>query len=109
MRRKLQQLAFVAAAAVPVLFIQSACCSAEDKPPQSPCKAAPQEEGKQSRTDASPGVNQLADCNGVLHPPAVGDPELVKPAPNVGKMPVIPPGAVPQTGDNGNGGGGNLK
>ena len=109
MRRKLQQFALVAAAAMPFLLIQSVCCSAEDKSPQSSCKAAPQEGGKQSQNDASPDGNQLADCNGVLNPPAVGDPELVKPAPNVGKMPVIPPGAVPQTGGRGNGGVGNSK
>lgn len=109
MRRKLQQFSLVAAAAVPFLFMQSACFSAEDTPPQATCKAVPQEQGKQSQTDASPDASLLADCNGVLHPPAVGDPDLVKPAPNVGKMPVIPPGSVPQNGGNGDGGLGNTK
>ncbi|WP_246755006.1 MULTISPECIES: hypothetical protein [Rhizobium] len=36
--------------------------------------------------------DKLADCRGVLKPPAVGDSELEKPAPKVGRTPVIKPG-----------------
>lgn len=38
--------------------------------------------------------DQLDDCNGVLAPPKVGDSEIVEPAPDVGTMRVIPPGAL---------------
>ncbi len=37
----------------------------------------------------------LADCKGVLKPPATGDQELVEPAPQTGNMPVIKPGQSP--------------
>lgn len=39
---------------------------------------------------------QLGRCNGVIRPPKVGDQEIVEPAPEIGTMPVIPPGALPQ-------------
>jgi hypothetical protein len=42
------------------------------------------------------GPRNLADCNGVLRPPAVGDQDLVEPAPPTGQMPVIRPGDLPQ-------------
>lgn len=93
MRNKFQQ--FSLAVLLPVLFLPPVDALADDKPAQ-PCKAEPQEQGQQPRTDNSADRSSLADCNGVLHPPTVGDPELVKPAPDVGKMPVIPPGSVPQ-------------
>jgi hypothetical protein len=31
----------------------------------------------------------LAKCNSVIHPPQVGDQEMVEPAPSVGRTPVI--------------------
>lgn len=37
----------------------------------------------------------LADCGGVLKPAPVGDPELVEPAPDAGKTPVIEPEDLP--------------
>ena len=38
----------------------------------------------------------LANCNGVLAPPKVGDREMTVPPPKTGStMPVIPPSAVP--------------
>lgn len=39
--------------------------------------------------------NQLAQSNGVICPPSQVDPEMKKPAPGGGKMPVIPPPGVP--------------
>lgn len=42
------------------------------------------------------GPRNLADCNGVLRPPSVGDRELVEPAPPVGDTPVIRPGEIPK-------------
>ena len=59
--------------------------------PGSPCQVTPgepQDDG--SLTDT------LDDCNGVLQPPAVGDPGMVEQAPDVGETPVIPPSAVPE-------------
>ncbi len=56
----------------------------------SPCQitpGAPTEDG--SLTDT------LDDCNGVLKPPMVGDPEIVEPAPSVGDTPVIAPDELP--------------
>lgn len=38
----------------------------------------------------------LANCNGVLKPPATGDHDIVEPAPQTGNMPVIKPGQAPQ-------------
>jgi flavin reductase (DIM6/NTAB) family NADH-FMN oxidoreductase RutF len=38
---------------------------------------------------------ELSDCGGVLKPPTTGDSAMEKPAPKGGKMPVIPPSAVP--------------
>ncbi|MBB5574568.1 MULTISPECIES: hypothetical protein [Rhizobium] len=40
-------------------------------------------------------ANKLSDCGGVLKPPTTGDSAMEKPAPRGGKMPVIPPSAVP--------------
>ncbi|TPJ14407.1 hypothetical protein FJW04_18150 [Mesorhizobium sp. B2-7-3] len=40
--------------------------------------------------------DKLKSCDGVLKAPKIGDKEMVEPAPHVGTMPVIPPGAVPQ-------------
>jgi hypothetical protein len=37
----------------------------------------------------------LERCGGVLTPPAVGDPEMVEPAPDEGVTPIIPPSSVP--------------
>jgi hypothetical protein len=68
-----------------------------------PCQAQPDAgKGSPPQGGDADDKNRAADCNGVLHPPAVGDPELVKPAPEVGKTPVIPPGSVPKT-ENGQG------
>ena len=37
----------------------------------------------------------LAECEGVIEPPRVGDAELVTEPPEVGTMPVIRPGELP--------------
>lgn len=49
----------------------------------------------QSGSDGQGLSGKLEDCDGVLKPPKTGDPELVKPAPNKGVTPVIPPKALP--------------
>lgn len=66
------------------------------------CKVSPDKSDQKPMNDDSES-GKLDDCNGVLHPPKVGDPEMVQPAPDVGKMPVIPPKAVPNAENQGNG------
>lgn len=44
----------------------------------------------------APNRSTLTECDGVLKPPATGDGEIVEPAPDAGKTPVIPPSNVPQ-------------
>lgn len=39
---------------------------------------------------------KLDDCNGVLRPPKIGDPEIVEPHQPIGTMPVIKPGDLPK-------------
>lgn len=57
---------------------------------------------KSQMKDEKTLTGNLADCNGVLQPPATGDKELVEPAPKTGNMPVIKPGEVnPKTGTDG--------
>ena len=46
-------------------------------------------------TDDATLTAKLDKCNSVLNPPNAGDSEMVEPAPDVGRMPVIPPKAVP--------------
>jgi hypothetical protein len=40
--------------------------------------------------------DSLAECNGVLRPPAVGDDMAVPPPRTGAKTPVLPPGSVPE-------------
>ena len=49
----------------------------------------------QARADNQPLADKLAKSDGVLCPPAGVDPEIRAPAPDVGKMPVIPPPGSP--------------
>jgi hypothetical protein len=44
-------------------------------------------------------TEKLDDCNGVLTPPPVGDGDIVEPAPQAGKMPVITPNDLPKDGN----------
>jgi len=72
---------------------------------QEPDDEARPERGEQDeRCRVDPGGNDGRDrtltdkldaCDGVLEPPADGDPEMVEPAPEEGRTPVIPPGALP--------------
>lgn len=54
------------------------------------CRAVP-------GTDDDPEAlaRKLEECNGILKPPRVGDTELVEPAPDVGRTPVIRPDELP--------------
>lgn len=66
---------------------------------QETCEAAPQSPGQAPAGAEALKENRLEDCNGVLKPPPVGDPDLVRPAPDAGNMPVIPPSALPKPGN----------
>jgi hypothetical protein len=46
----------------------------------------------QAQSDSVPLSDRLAAGNGMLCPPSGVDPEIRAPTPDVGKMPVIPPG-----------------
>ncbi len=53
------------------------------------------EDGANATADQSL-TETLDECDGVLQPPAVGDPGLVEPAPDAGRTPVIPPSELPE-------------
>lgn len=57
------------------------------------------DDGAETMPGANPDDTSLSAtldrCGSVLTPPAVGDPELVEPAPDTGATPVIPPSALP--------------
>ena len=65
--------------------------------PQENCQARP-DNGKQGEKGDRTGsvTKKLGKCGGVLQPPEINDPGLVKPAPDAGAMPVIKPGQLPQ-------------
>ncbi|NEI71740.1 hypothetical protein GR212_19325 [Rhizobium lusitanum] len=86
--------ATVAAMSSSPAFAQQA--SSDDR-----CKAADTDRQTDNRqadnrqTAPTPDGNsgkKLSDCAGVLKPPAVGDSQMEKPAPKVGRTPVIKPG-----------------
>lgn len=97
------RISWVLAATLPLMLLAPLQASAAEKAAE-PCKAQLPEQGQPVPGDSASGQNRVADCNGVLHPPAVGDPEMVKPAPDVGKLRIVPPDAVPQNDGNGAGG-----
>lgn len=78
---------------------------AQAQAPATKCQVPPLQQSQggqatngQTATGASPSQSlsgNLADCNGVLKPPATGDQGLVAPAPQTGNMPVIKPGQAP--------------
>ncbi len=75
--------------------------SAQQAPNSDRCKAYDtnqQTENRQTGTgqavpkpDSNPS-EKLSDCGGVLKPPSVGDKQMEKPAPKLGKTPIIKPG-----------------
>ncbi|NLS21205.1 hypothetical protein HGP16_32420 [Rhizobium sp. P40RR-XXII] len=100
---KCRRLLLTAAIAVAV---SSTFAFAQQTPNDDRCQAADtnrQTENKQTgdaQATPAPDSNpsqKLADCGGVLKPPAVGDSQMEKPAPKVGNTLVIKPGD-PQNG-----------
>ncbi|NLR97555.1 hypothetical protein HGP17_12120 [Rhizobium sp. P38BS-XIX] len=75
---------------------------AQQMPDGDRCKAtgsdhqAQQQKNEPSADRNNNNADKLSDCNGVLKPPTVGDSELEKPAPQVGRTPVIKPGDAPK-------------
>nr|WP_018237937.1 hypothetical protein [Ensifer sp. BR816] len=55
------------------------------------CRVAPDGDADQGTL-----TQKLDECDGVLKPPSVGDTEMVEPAPDVGRTPVIRPGELPR-------------
>ena len=68
---------------------------------QGTCSAGPQGGTKSPDGQVPSGTltQKLDNCNSVLTPPPVGDGEIVEPAPQTGKMPVISPDDMPQSGN----------
>ena len=92
--------------ALPVLLLAtSEPIFAQDQgttPPPEKCRATPQPENqdRQKNKEVNPQDQQsltekLDPCNGVLKPPAVGDQEMTRPAPDVDNMPEVKPRDLP--------------
>lgn len=81
--------------------MSSSLAFAQQAPGDDRCKAADTDRqtdnGQADNRQAAPtpdgnSSKKLSDCGGVLKPPAVGDSQMEKPAPKVGRTPVIKPG-----------------
>lgn len=76
--------------------------SAGVQAPPADCRVAPdagdpaRDNPVRGENDARPpaGNNLLAECGSVLAPPITGDAEMVEPAPDKGRTPVIDPSEV---------------
>ncbi|WP_269585371.1 hypothetical protein [Roseibium sp. Sym1] len=66
---------------------------AEADQPTGDCVVTPGEERPLEQQDTTAGI--MTECDGVLKPAPVGDAELVEPAPEKGRTPVIEPGEIP--------------
>ena len=65
--------------------------------PRGDTPTAPTDSEQQAESDQDESLSATLDrCGGVLTPPAVGDPQMVEPAPDEGVTPIIPPSAVPE-------------
>lgn len=71
--------------------------SSQDGCQASQPKGGADDAGNQKAAAADGG--KLTDCDGVLKPPATGDGQMVSPAPDAGKTPVIPPSDMPNNSD----------
>jgi hypothetical protein len=66
-------------------------------PSQENCRAEPRNKPPGKADDQTGSITKKLDkCGGVLQPPDVNDPGLVKPAPDTGEMPVIKPNQMPE-------------
>jgi hypothetical protein len=60
------------------------------------CQAPDRQQNQNADAANESDTRKLADFNGVLKPPSMGDSDFVVPAPQIGDTPVIPPGEIPQ-------------
>ncbi|MCJ8506476.1 hypothetical protein MUU53_00965 [Rhizobium lemnae] len=99
-RASLRRIFMVAATAA--MFASPAGSFAQTPSGTTNCQVPPQQQSQNGQAANGQSANEdassqslsgsLADCNGVLKPPATGDQQLVEPAPKTGNMPVIRPG-----------------
>ncbi len=78
---------------VPQAFSQADINAKGENPAQN-CRADTKS-GPKINDDSESLTDQLDNCDGVIKPPRVGDKEIEEPAPQVGNMPIIPPGTLP--------------
>src|SRR5690348_2212115 len=78
----------------PALGQRGSAPCAPSQPPAAPgaTTGSTEQDKQQPREDLS---DRLAKSDGTLCPPAAGDPDIHVPAPESGKMPVIPPPGSP--------------
>lgn len=84
-------------AAMTAAFLVASEAIAQER--QQNCRARPDSETQipeENTGKSAKDKSKLQECDGILKPPAVGDPELVEPAPDVGRMPVIKPKNLPK-------------
>lgn len=63
------------------------------------CRVAPDDSSSESpklNGNMGPLDQELGGCRGVLTPPPTGDGDIIEPAPEGGKMPVVAPPEVPE-------------
>ncbi len=94
---------------IPMMIVLAALIAASqahaqtDAPAPTPtykCRAAPDANdgaagGEKSAPAGDSLTDTLADCGGVLKPPATGDSDISEPAPAQGETPVIKPDDLP--------------
>jgi hypothetical protein len=83
-----------------VALAQTAAPAPPGNAPSANCTPDPREGTPKGTQDSTVGSgsnlsDKLASSNGVICPPAGVDPEMHKPAPGGGRMPVIPPPGGP--------------
>ena len=102
---RLSTLSMAAVAAVMSFGLPVQAQEQENPTAEEECVVPPDDnQTNGERDEDSPSENRterLADCGGVLKPPATDDQEFVEPAPDEGKTPVIPPQTLPDTPENG--------
>lgn len=93
-------MAAVCLAVTPAGLAEAQTAGAPATEPPADCVVAPDPD---ATTETTPEITEpgrgdaatLSDCDGMLKPAPVGDGELVEPAPDTGKTPVIDPDEVP--------------
>jgi hypothetical protein len=86
-------------ALVQLAAAEAAIPSDEETVSRDDCVLAPDAEDLTELAEGTSdtATDRLAECDGILAPPPIGDDEFVIPAPDTGAMPVVPPEVVPET------------